>query len=213
MLATHDSLTAYPVKFWLLKPFYWVCQCQNKTLEQQYAAGARSFDLRFAKFRGKWYAAHGAMLYNITLEEVMKKLAELPEPVYFRVLCEDTFYRKSDAKELAQKIHSEFRICADQKIDIRPLYIRSKRTWEMVAEYNINRLCADYPTCWDKTYTPWGMADAIDLMHSTQTTGDKMNFVACYSSKFIPRLTARILTKIALKKQWKGNDVPVIDFI
>jgi hypothetical protein len=106
-LATHDSLTAYPVKSWWLRPFNFLCKCQDKTLEEQYAAGARSFDLRFAKYRGEWYAAHGAMIYDITLKEAIKKLASFPEPVYFRVLCEDTFYRKSDAHALAIKINYE----------------------------------------------------------------------------------------------------------
>jgi hypothetical protein len=211
MLATHDSLTAYRVKTRWLRPFNFLCRCQDKTLEEQYATGARSFDLRFAKYRGEWHAAHGAMIYGITLKEVFKKLAELPEPVYFRVLCEDTFYRKSDAGELALLVTGLLKRNAGDKVI--PLYIRSKRTWEMVAEFGKNKQCADYPICWDKAYTPWGMAKAVDLMYSAKTTDDKLNFIACYSSRFIPRLTARILTKIVLEKQWKKNDVPVIDFI
>lgn len=42
-------------------------KCQSKTLTEQFNAGARSFDLRFAKHRGKWYAAHGVQIYNRTL--------------------------------------------------------------------------------------------------------------------------------------------------
>lgn len=213
MLATHDSLTAYPVKTRWLKPFNFLCRCQDKTIEQQYAAGARSFDLRFAKYRGRWYAAHGAMIYDLTLEEALKKLAGLPEPVYFRVLCEDTFYRKSDAGELVQKINSEILRWKSCNIHLNPLYIRSKRTWETAAEFDKNNRCADYPALWNKAYTPSGMAEAVQTMYETPTTGDKLNFIACYSSKFIPRLTANILTPIALNKTWKQNDIPVIDFI
>jgi hypothetical protein len=214
MLATHDSLTACPVKTRWLKPFNFLCKCQDKTLEEQHAAGARSFDLRFAKYKGEWYAAHGAMIYDITLKEAIKILAELPKPVFFRVLCEDTFYRKSDAKELAQKVGYEVCYWGTYNICLSPLYVRSKRTFEMVAEYSLtNSKCADYPNVWDKKYTPSGMAEAVRILYETQTTGDKLNFVACYSSKFIPRLTARILTPIALKKKWKENDVPVVDFL
>ncbi|MDR1372109.1 MAG: hypothetical protein LBJ17_03130 [Dysgonamonadaceae bacterium] len=57
------------------------------------------------------------------------------------------------------------------------------------------------------------MAAAVDLMHGTPMSDDRLNFVACYSSKFIPRFTAKILTKIALQKKWKENDVPVVDFL
>jgi hypothetical protein len=214
MLATHDSLTSYKVKSWWLRPFNFLCKCQNKTLEEQYAAGARSFDLRFAKYRGTWYAAHGAMLYNITISEVIGTLITLRGPVYFRVLCEDTVYRKSDAAELARLISSEV---AHQEVYGRylyPLYVQSKRTWEMISEYNLNnQQFADYPVCWDRHYTPAGMAYAVKDLYELQTSDDKQNLIACYSSKFIPCLTAKILTKIALKKLWKPNDVPIVDFI
>jgi hypothetical protein len=215
MIATHDSLTAYPVKINFLRPFNFLCKTQDKTLKEQYDAGARSFDLRFAYYAGDWYAAHGAMIYDITIHEVFRALVWIGEPVYFRVLCEDTFYKKSDAQELASIVDDKilYYKAIGAELILKPLYIRSKRTWELIREYDANKDCADYPALWDKTYTPSGMANAIDLMHTTQTSDDKLNFVACYSSKFIPRLTAKILTRIALKKKWKENDVPVVDFI
>jgi hypothetical protein len=207
MLATHDSLTSYPIKTWWLRPFNFLCKCQNKTLEEQYAAGARSFDLRFAKYKGKWCGAHGAMIYDITIEEVFKKLSKLEGPVFFRVLCEDTVYRKSDIAELVNKV------CEAQHAHLMPLYVRSKRTWKLAAEYSDNAQCADYPQCWKSKYTPSGMAKAVSNLYELQTSEGKYNFIACYSSKFIPCLTAKILTKIAKKKAWKENDVPVMDFI
>jgi hypothetical protein len=213
MVATHDSLTAYPLKTWWLKPFNFLCKCQDKDLVEQHHAGARSFDLRFAKYRGEWYAAHGAMIYDMTLEEVFRTLARLSKPLYFRVLCEDTFYRQSDAKELARLVEDKMLYYKTFNIEPNPLYIRSKRTFEMIREFDDNARCADYPNVWDKKYTPAGMAEAVQILYETQTTDDKLNFVACYSSKFIPRIAAKILTSIALKKKWKENDVPVIDFI
>jgi hypothetical protein len=215
MTATHDSLTAYPVKSWWLRPLNFLCKCQDKTLEEQYAAGARSFDLRFAKWRGEWYAAHGAMIYDIRLWEVMNLLGDLSydnsEPVYFRALCEDTFFRKSDTKELAKAInrmlvyfHGDY---------LRPLYVRSKRTWETVKEYPANARCADYNVCWDKPFTFKGMEKAKSELYSLKTGDEKINFIGCYSSKFIPRLTAKILTPFAKAMKWKDNDCPVVDFI
>jgi hypothetical protein len=131
MLATHDSLTAYPVKTWWFRPFNFLCRCQDKTLEEQYAAGARSFDLRFARYRDNWYAAHGAMIYDITLEGVILKLFFLQkcasEPFFFRILCEDTFYRKSDAGELLkefEKLSSTYGLFSDSpefRAECRPL--------------------------------------------------------------------------------------------
>jgi hypothetical protein len=215
ILATHDSLTAYPVKTRWLKPFNFLCRCQDKTLDEQYGAGARSFDLRFAKWRGEWYAAHGAMLYDIQPGEAIYRLRRYSyfnkETIYFRVLCEDTFYRKSDVKELEDIIDKLLSLYSCEYL--HPLYVRSKRTWETVREYPANARCADYPNAWDKKYTPSGMAEAVRILYETKTSDDKLNFVACYSSKYIPRFTAKILTKIALKKKWKENDVPVVDFI
>jgi hypothetical protein len=213
MLATHDSLSGYPVKFWFLKPFFFFARCQNKTLEEQYAAGARSFDLRFAKFRGTWYAAHGAMLYKITIPEVIGTLMTFREPVFFRVLCEDTFYRKSEAAELASLIEREVSRPAVNDRCVHPLYVQSKRTWKMATRFSTNREFADYPVCWDKYYTPAGMAKAVKELYELRTSDDKKNLIACYSSKFIPWLTAKILTGIALEKKWKENDVPIVDFI
>jgi hypothetical protein len=214
--ATHDSLTAYPVKAWLLKPFFWVCQCQNKTLEEQYAAGARSFDLRFAKWRGKWYGAHGAMLYDITLKEsfcILKRIAKANGSIHFRVLCEDTFYRGSDFNELVELVLEELLAIDYERLPVTCLYIRSKRKWDEVLEFPVNESSADYNVCWDKPFTFKGMERAKPELLTLQTSDDKINFIGCYSSKFIPRVTAWILTKFAMKMTWKENDWPVIDFI
>jgi hypothetical protein len=215
MVATHDSLTAYPVKSWWLRPLSFLCKCQDRTLEEQYAAGARSFDLRFARYRGKWYAAHGAMLYDITLEKAISALGGLsrsmPENICFRILCEDTFYRKSDVKELSfefARLEPVFR-----SDNLKPLYIRSKRTWETVREYPANAGYADYNVCWDKPFTFKGMEKAKSELYGLKTSDDRINFIGCYSSKFIPRLTAKILTPFAKAMKWKDNDCPVVDFI
>jgi hypothetical protein len=233
MLATHDSLTSYPIKSWWLKPFAWTCKCQDKTLEEQHAAGARSFDLRFAKYKGKWYAAHGAMIYNITLNEVIEELSGLEKPVYFRVLCEDTFYRKSDAKELASEVGKLVRYYATCNIHLSPLYVRSKRTWELTAEYTHNRECANYDTNPLTENDRDSLCAKVAQIYELQTSDDKLNFIGCYESAGIPvrvfgkqlyvgktkieipypRLAAKSLTPIALRKKWKENDVPVVDFI
>lgn len=47
-LASHNSMTYLPIKKWWLKPFRFIAQCQNKTIEEQYQAGVRMFDIRIA---------------------------------------------------------------------------------------------------------------------------------------------------------------------
>jgi hypothetical protein len=223
MIATHDSLTAYPVKSWWLRPFNFLCKCQDKTLEEQYHSGARSFDFRFAKWCGQWYAAHGAMIYNITLERTILELCSIRscafEAIYFRILCEDTFYRKSDTGELLkefERLCDKHGLLSDSVLfetECRPLYVRSKRTWETVREYPDNAKCADYNVCWDKPFTFKGMEKAKSELYHLTTSNDKINFIGCYSSKFIPRIAAKILTPFAKAMTWKDNDCPVVDFI
>jgi hypothetical protein len=96
---------------------------------------------------------------------------------------------------------------------LRPLYVRSKRTWETVREYPDNAKCADYNVCWDKPFTFKGMEKAKSELCALQTSDDKINFIGCYSSKFIPRIAAKILTNFAKKMTWKDNDCPVVDFL
>jgi hypothetical protein len=223
MIATHDSLTGYPIKSGWLKPFNFLCKCQDKTLKAQYAEGARSFDLRFAKYKNNWYAAHGAMLYDITITEVFGVLSRFRDPVYFRVLCEDTFYRKSDAKELAGEVNRlvQYYSTVTTSCFFKPLYVRSKRTWEPVAEYSYNKECANFDINPLTENDRDSLCAKVAQMYELQTTDDKLNFVGCYESAGIPalfglpypRLAAKALTPIALKKKWKKNDVPVVDFL
>lgn len=58
-IATHDSATGEKSRnfiSWLVRPF---AQTQSKTIQEQYNAGCRSFDIRVKKYKGKWVCAHG----------------------------------------------------------------------------------------------------------------------------------------------------------
>jgi hypothetical protein len=213
MKGTHNSLTGYPVEYLLLRPFTVFARCQDKTLEEQHAAGARCFDLRFARIGCKWLAAHGAMIFRAELEDVLNvlnRLSSVDDPVYFRAVCEDTFYRKSDVEELAKAAEGWL---AKTPNTLKPLYVSSKRTWKLARRYPVMDVCGDYSLCINAPFTPKGMAAAVRKMYELETATNRLNFIACYSSTFIPRLTANILAKTALEKQWKGNDVPIVDFI
>lgn len=219
MLATHDSLTGYPVKYFLLKPFNFMAQCQSKNLVAQFDAGARSFDLRFAKHRGKWHAAHGAMLYKVTLEESLNILMKLSkvEPLYFRILCEDSFYRKSNHKELYNTIVNYL---SDKRHNLKLLYVASKRKWDWITTEFTNAT-ENYDVWPPLKNTAENLCQLTVRMYELETTNDKVNFICCYNCAGIPwlfglpfpKVVAKTLTPIALKKKWKDNDCPVVDFI
>jgi len=221
MIATHDSLTGYPVKYFLLKPFNFMAKCQSKDLMQQFEAGARSFDLRFAKHRGRWYAAHGAQIFNVTFPDVMDTLVKLSmkEAIYCRLICEDTFYKKSDWNELYRIF---IKYLEDEWHGIKLLYVRSKKTWEGIDCEAVGET-VNYDT-----YPMLG-SDRKDLclrvarMYELDTTDDKVNFIGCYDAGGekrlwgfpYPKMAADALTSVALNwvKGNKENNCVVVDFL
>jgi len=219
MVATHDSLTGYPVKYWLLRPFNFMAKCQSKDLYEQFLDGSRSFDLRFAKHRGKWYAAHGAMIYDITLQEVIEILTSISNDsiIYFRVLCEDTFFKKSDYRELYDLIKKYLK---DESHNLKLLYVASKRNWNQI-NTDFTDETVSYDVWPPVKNTNENLCGLVSRMYELETTNDKINFVCCYNCSGMPWLfglpfpkwVAKALTPIALNKKWKDNDCPVVDFI
>lgn len=221
MIATHDSLTSYKLKYWILKPFNFMSRCQTKDLKEQWIEGARSFDLRFLYHRKKWYGAHGIQIYKITLEETLDILSNLStkeDPIYFRVLCEDNII-KSNAWELYEKILDWFN--DNPNTTLKPLYLRSKKTWELINEWDNFNECKNYDTYSCMANDRKNLCERVSLMYEIETSDDKINFIGCYESSGIPRLfglpcpkvAAKALTPIVLKKKWKDKDCPVVDFL
>ena len=221
MIATHNSLSYTKPKYWFLRPFNFMAKCQTKSLQEQFAAGAKSFDLRFAKHRGKWYGAHGLQLYKVTLEDALDILIDLSfvEPLYFRVLCEDTFWKKSDYIEL--KIVVDNYLSKINKHNLRLLYLCSKRDWNDRFSTYWEDVTENYDTYSMMANDRKNLCLRVQRMYELQTTNDKINFIGCYESSGIPRLfglpypkiAANALTPIVKSKKWKPNDCPVVDFL
>jgi hypothetical protein len=210
MIGTHNSLTGYSPKFWLFKWFNIFTKCQGKTLEDQYKAGVRYFDLRFAKIFGKWFAAHGLQIYNITANEVFETIHSLDtdsDPVYFRIVCENILYRNSDVKELCDHV---LNMLSKNRDKFKLLSISSKQNWNFSYRFSTADNWANY----DSNPKELNLAKKVQEMYELKTSDDKLNMIGCYSSGWgIPQFAARILTPITLQKKWKANDVPVVDFI
>lgn len=72
--ATHNSGTGEsPKNFWA-KYFSFCAKCQNKTIEEQYRAGVRLFDIRIRKLGYLFYVCHGLAVYEKTLFDVLGTL-------------------------------------------------------------------------------------------------------------------------------------------
>lgn len=74
-IATHDSATGekgYGVLSFFLTPF--AC-CQGKSLDAQYRAGARYFDIRVRKTNRGWICAHGPWETKRSAEDILGQLS------------------------------------------------------------------------------------------------------------------------------------------
>lgn len=78
MLATHNSATGErPRNLWA-RLFPMVAKCQDKTIKEQYDAGARLFDIRVRWIGGMLRCCHGLAVYDKTLQEVLNELKMNP---------------------------------------------------------------------------------------------------------------------------------------
>ena len=90
ILASHNSMSYLPVANWLLKPFAFMARCQSKTIEEQYAAGVRLFDIRVGyDKKGNAHFRHGLMRFKGDVEAVLQWLNSQPELVRVRLILEE----------------------------------------------------------------------------------------------------------------------------
>ncbi len=94
--ASHNTFSYLRPMQWWLRPFAFVARCQSKTLEEQFGAGVRIFDLRLRREKdGGWVISHNAFVYARgfeTIECIMDRLDDMAResdlPVCVRVLHE-----------------------------------------------------------------------------------------------------------------------------
>ena len=74
MIGTHQSLTYAKPLQWYMKPFHFIAKCQKRDYKEQYKLGVRLFDIRIKPYKGTWRVAHGSMIFDIDLYEVLHYL-------------------------------------------------------------------------------------------------------------------------------------------
>ena len=74
MIGTHQSLTYAKPLQWYFKPFHFIAKCQERDYKEQYKLGVRLFDIRIKPYKGTWRVAHGSMIFDIDLYEVLRYL-------------------------------------------------------------------------------------------------------------------------------------------
>lgn len=95
MLGSHNSMSYLPPQnLWgkITRPWN---KCQNKTLVEQYKAGARYFDIRVRMIKGIWYFVHNKVNYgwfidNLDSIDTLEKLAEKDNQIiHFRIILDE----------------------------------------------------------------------------------------------------------------------------
>lgn len=132
---SHNSMTFLPPKHWWGYLGLWIARCQNKTLEEQFNAGARVFDFRIHYGYGDWEFAHGLVNFKSDISfwkylGILKTLARANnETIYIRLILEkyesdedcDCFIRYCKALEREEYSNLKF-FGGNRKGDWKKLY-------------------------------------------------------------------------------------------
>ena len=138
-IATHDSATGEKSKNFLHRLFEPFAKTQTKTIEEQFKAGARYFDLRVDK---DYVLCHGLWKANKNLFEVLSDLEYLASKkgvnVYYTITVERNFKNIENFIEKLKEIIAHYSsitcVCINRK---RPI-------WTTIYSFNKVSLKADY---------------------------------------------------------------------
>lgn len=141
---SHNSLSGYKPLSWFKGILNFTSKCQSKTIKEQMYHNCRYFDIRLRKHKGKYYGAHGLMLYKITLEEFFEELINsaveynITDTIYFRVVHEDTFGKgkDTDMEEFKNDVFQTYMKYKKQYPMLYLLSITKKSNWNDTVIYN-----------------------------------------------------------------------------
>ena len=160
VLASHNTMSYLKPAKWYLAPFNFMSKCQSKTIQEQYEAGARLFDLRLViltddrDFYLEPSFAHGLMAYKSpSVDEILSWLNSRDEKVYVRFLLE-----RPDPK-----VHNEFRrVCEHYEQTYTNIgfwgHAYDKKTWTPIYTFkgSLPRPVIDkYASCNQTGATKW----------------------------------------------------------
>lgn len=185
ILGSHHSLSYAPVKQWWLKPFNFMCKCQDLNIEQQYNAGVRLFDIRL-KYNSKndtWHSGHGYIRYNVCLEDIFYYL-NIQGDAMVRITLE---YNKTpkDIYTITDKFREYCRYIISRYNNI--LFFGFKRKYDCRSLYQ------------EPPYIP-SYYEAISSMTGT------------WIDDWCPRIYAKLFNKNNIE-QGTSKDILMIDFI
>lgn len=202
ILGTHNSMSYLPPLHWwgwLMTPF---ARCQNKTIDEQLAAGARCFDLRVAfDLHGMVHFRHGWCRFggDRTIGNVLKQLQHYGKPVYVRLILEEPLTMWNTIKQ-----------ALGLKVTQKP---------DAANEYYFPRRCALYQKIYkDITFLggnrKFDWAQLYDFVNGdipVHQWVSSMDTATPWWQRLLPKLYAKRNNNVNLKKQKTG--INLFDFI
>lgn len=187
MIGTHQSLTYAKPLQWFMKPFHFVARCQKRDYEEQYKLGVRLFDIRIKPYKGTWKVAHGSMIFDIDLHEVLNYLDNMGDCIVQISLEYNS--KPKNADKLIDDFVKEVQNLINNYPNIKFYGFRTK--WN-----------------WIKTYSYKGEPDVNMLQLVSSTTGNKLD-------DWCPSIYTKVFKKdIERIEQYLKPDVYLsVDFI
>lgn len=177
MLGSHNSYTYLPSTSSFYNRFTNLWRCQNKTIQQQYDAGVRYFDVRVCEEKSNnrtmWRVAHGLVnlqLMYINLTILLKQFSKFKN-IYLRIILE-----KGDATNFKNQIKLLLK-----KYDFIN-FVAVKKNWEVIYDKN-NLHIIDY------TYIPWHSGDTF----WQNLSNFKFSSIQKYAKEHNPNLTLEMI--------------------
>lgn len=141
-IATHNSVTGEAGKgilSWLVAPF---SKCQSKTLEQQYNAGVRLFDMRVWRDKhGVWRCGHGLWEAKKTFYECLVLDLLRHSDTYMTI----TFERGTNGEAMLAQLLNDIPLVKRLTEVKRVIYVACKRPqWRIVKAYDSHAIYPGY---------------------------------------------------------------------
>lgn len=151
-LAAHNTFTYLPIRKWYMKILAFACRCQSLTVQEQYNAGVRIFDLRIDMDGNTPRICHGLCEFSGDPIELLKPI-DKPN-VYIRVINERN-------KNLEKYKNYVFDKLIPSMKNIKFLVLDDKKTMRPIKDSRYPDGIQSYPTA--TNYTCYWNANATGL--------------------------------------------------
>lgn len=162
ILGSHNSMSYLKPRHWWCYPIRFAAKCQDKTIQEQYKAGARVFDLRVGFDKdGTPFFAHGLISFKGDVYQILDYLNSLEDKIYVRIL-----------NERDKNYETFIKFCI--KVQLKYSHImfiggQNKKDWKQLFEFNHSLSFIDKYSSWNNDThlgTGWYLDDIFPRIYA-----------------------------------------------